>query len=205
MMETLRAFGRARLAADPGSTALRARHAAWVVELVVDTGAARGRADEPAAIRRFDAHLSDIGRAHAWLSDHGPLEDLLRLGLVCAELGYQRVRADLARLADDALVAAGCDPDRRGPDGRDPAPGIAAAPAGAPVARVVRGVAVAARGRRRGGAALPAGVGAGRTGLGDPTAGRDALEVLSNVACSAGGRTPPWIWQAVSAAGRGGR
>ncbi len=176
MLETLRAFGRARLAADPGSTALRARHAAWVVELVVDTGAARERTDEVDAIRRFDAHLSDIGRAHAWLSVHGPLEDLLRLALVCAELGYQRVRADLVRLVDDALVAAGCSPD-----GRDPEPGIALHPllprllglSAVPLWQ--RGNVDAAEGRARRALRL-----ADR--VGDPSAGRDALEVLSNVA-----------------------
>ncbi len=52
----------------------------------------------PPRSRRFDAHLADVGRAHAWLCAHGPLEDLLRLGLVCAELSYQRARVDLARL-----------------------------------------------------------------------------------------------------------
>ncbi|MBW0091779.1 winged helix-turn-helix domain-containing protein [Pseudonocardia sp. KRD-184] len=107
MLETLRAFCRSLLATDPGFAALQARHAAWVVALAVDTLAARSRPDEAAAVRRFDAHLADIGRAHAWLCTAGPTEDLLRLAHVCAELGYQRARADLAALAEDALAVAG--------------------------------------------------------------------------------------------------
>ena len=39
-------------------------------------GAAPG---SPRPIRRFDAHLADLRRAHAWLCSHGPLDELLRL------------------------------------------------------------------------------------------------------------------------------
>ncbi len=48
----------------------------------------RGRrgSGEPAAIRRFDAHLADLRRAHAWLCSHGPLDELLRLTVPIAEL-----------------------------------------------------------------------------------------------------------------------
>ncbi|WP_300013533.1 BTAD domain-containing putative transcriptional regulator [Pseudonocardia sp.] len=107
MLETVRAFGRSHLAADPRHAVLRARHAAWVVALAEDLAAARSRADEAVALRRFDAHLAEVRRAHEWLCAAGPMEDLLRLALVCAEIGYQRARVDLGRMADDAVAVAG--------------------------------------------------------------------------------------------------
>jgi predicted ATPase/DNA-binding SARP family transcriptional activator len=185
MLDTLRAVGRARLATDPGAATLRARHAAWVVGLAADTAAARARPDEAAAVRRFDAHRTDIERAHAWLCQHGPLEDLLRLGLVCAELGHQRVRADLVRLVEEALAAAGCDPDAPEPATGTSATGITVHPllprllglSAVPVWQ--RGDLDGARRRARGALTL-----AERAG--EPAAGRDGWEVLSNVAVFAG-------------------
>jgi predicted ATPase/DNA-binding SARP family transcriptional activator len=115
MLDTLRAFARERLATDPAAARLRARHAAWALGLATDAAAARSRRDEPVAVRRFTTHLADVRSAHSWLCTHGPLEDLLRLGLVCAELGYQQARVDLTEMADAALRAAGCDPDADGP------------------------------------------------------------------------------------------
>ena len=189
MLDTLRAFGRARLATDPGAAALRARHATWAVELVADTGAARSRPDEAAAVGRFDAHLPDIARAHAWLCAHGPLEDLLRLGLGCAELAHQRARADLARLVDDALVAAGCEPGGEA----DGDAAIALHPllprllglSAAPLWQ--RGDLDAAERRCRRALTLAA-------RLGDPLSGRDAAWVLSNVCCFRGSTTAALDW-----------
>ena len=179
MLDTLRAFGRGRLATDPAAAALRTRHAGWVVGLAEDTAAARARADEPAAIRRFDAHRADLGRAHAWLCAHGPVEDLLRLALVCAELGYQRVRADLTQLVEEALAAAGYDPATAATGGPVTHPllprllGLSAVPGWQ------RGDIAGAR--RRATEALRL-----AERIGDPTAGRDAHEVLSNVAMFGG-------------------
>ena len=180
MLETLRAVGRARLATDPGVAALRARHAAWAVGLAVDTAAARARPDEAAAIRRFDAHHRDLERAHAWLCAHGPLEDLLQLGLVCAELGYHRVRADLARMVEEALAAAGWDPTAR-----ELATGITVHPL-LPRLLGLSAVPLWQRGdldeaARRARAAL-----ALAERIGRPAAGRDGWEVLTNVAMFAG-------------------
>ena len=180
MLDTLRAFGRARLATDPGAAALRARHATWAVALVTDTGAARARPDEPAAVRRFDLHRAEIERAHGWLCAHGPLADLLGLAVVCAELGYQRIRTDLVRQVDEALAAAGCDPDRR-----ELADGVTVHPL-LPRVLGLSAVPVWLRGDLDGAArrARWALVLAGRAG--DPAAGRDAHEVLSNVAMFGG-------------------
>lgn len=176
MLDTLRAFCRSRLDGEPLATDLRTRHAAWAAALATDVAASGHRPDQAAAVRRFDAHLPDLRRAHSWLCRCGPPEQLLQLGLVFADLGYLRARADLVRMADEALLAAGCDP------GADPG-----APVGTvhPLAPLLLGATVAAawqRGdldgaERRGLRAV-----ALADAIGDPSAGRLAVEGLANVA-----------------------
>lgn len=164
MLETLRAFCRSRLATDPERAVLRTRHAAWAVALAVDTLAARSRPDEAAAVRRFDAHFADVARAQEWLCAAGPTEDLLRLAMVCAELGHQRARADLVRIADDALDAAG--------DATHPlVPRVLALTA---IPRWQQGDLDGARARCERALALA-------RRLGDPLLGREAHEALANV------------------------
>ena len=106
LLETLRAYGRSRLAVDPTAAHLRARHAHWAGGLAEEIGRQRRGPDEAAAVRRFDAHLPDLRRAHAWLRDHGPLEDLLRLNVLFGELAYLRGRADLVLMVEEALTVA---------------------------------------------------------------------------------------------------
>jgi predicted ATPase/DNA-binding SARP family transcriptional activator len=114
MLETLRAFGRSRLVTDPSAARLRARHAAWAARLADEVAAARRGSGEAAAIHRFDTHLPDLRRAHAWLCAHGPLDELLRLTVPVAELGYLRGRADLVLLLEETLRAAGVlEPERQ--------------------------------------------------------------------------------------------
>ena len=103
MLETLRAFGRSRLAADPGARELRVRHAAWAAALADEVTAARRGPGEAAAVRRFDAHLADVRRAHEWLCTHGPADALLRLSVPVATLAYLRSRADLVLLLEATL------------------------------------------------------------------------------------------------------
>lgn len=107
MLETLRAFGRSRLAGDPNATRMRARHAVWAVRLADEVTEARRGSGELLAIRRFDAHLADLRRAHAWLCAEGPLDDLFRLTIPIAELSYLRGRADLVQLLEETLRTAG--------------------------------------------------------------------------------------------------
>ncbi len=107
MLETLRAFGRERLDASAESAALRTRHAEWAVRLAGELGRQRWTPEEPVGVRRFDAHQSDLRRAHEWLCETGRLEDALRLGLLFAEHAYLRCRVDLAALVDVTLAVAG--------------------------------------------------------------------------------------------------
>ncbi len=72
--------------------------------LADDTYAGEVTPHQGSARRRFDAHLADIRRAHAFLSSSGPGEDLLRLTIVVAHHAYHRLRVDLVRLVDETLI-----------------------------------------------------------------------------------------------------
>ncbi len=184
MLSPRGACARAGLVGDGAGGAVGPRHATWALGIGEDAVAARTRPDEPAAVRRFNGHLAEVRRAHAWLCAHGPLEDLLRLGTVCADVGFHQARIDLVRLADTALRAAGCDPD--GTPGDDPGAVVGdgrvalhpllprlLARSAAPLWQ--RGDVDGAARRCRRALAL-----ADR--IGDPQLGRDAWDVLTDVA-----------------------
>ena len=103
MLETLRAYGRSRLATQPDAERLRARHATWAAALADEVVAARRGPGEAAAVRRFDAHLADVRRAHARLCATGPVDELLRLTVPVAELAQLREGADLIRMLEETL------------------------------------------------------------------------------------------------------
>lgn len=170
MLETLRAFGRAQLAAGGAGPALRARHAAWAVSLAGEIAAARRGPGEAAAVRRFDDHLPDLRRAHGWLCENGPVEDLLRLGVLFGELAYLRGRIDLVRLVEEAVGAVGA----TGPSGGGSHPLAARLLGLLATSHWQRGDLDAARacGLR----ALDVAAASG-----DPAAGRDGAEALANV------------------------
>ena len=103
MLETLRAYGRSRLATQPDAERLRARHATWAAALADEMVAARRGPGEAAAVRRFDAHLADVRRAHARLCETGPVDELLRLTVPIAELAQLREGVDLIRMLGQTL------------------------------------------------------------------------------------------------------
>lgn len=107
LLETLRAFGRERLATDRSADALRAAHTRWAAALAEEIRVARRGPGERAAVGRFDAHLPDLRRAHARSCEVGPVPETVRLGLLFAELGFVRARVDLVQPALRSLRVAG--------------------------------------------------------------------------------------------------
>ncbi|HXV91999.1 MAG TPA: AAA family ATPase, partial [Pseudonocardia sp.] len=107
MLETLRAFGRSRLAGTHAETELRRRHTDWAVRLAGEVARDRMGPGEAAAVRRFDAHLPEFRAAHARLVASGRTGDLLRISLLLAELAFQRGRVDLVALAEQTLDTVG--------------------------------------------------------------------------------------------------
>lgn len=176
LLETLRAFGRERLATDRSADALRTAHATWAAGLAEEVRAARRGPGEQAAVARFDAHLPDLRRAHARLCVVGPVPEVVRLGLLFAELGYVRGRVDLVQPALRSLRVAGVLDDADTPI-------VDGAPAGPDAARLLGLVAASCWQRgdldlceayaRRSIALASAGP--------DPAAARDGHEALANV------------------------
>jgi predicted ATPase/DNA-binding SARP family transcriptional activator len=173
MLETLRAYGRAQLAADPEAQRLRVRHARWAAGLADEIAAGRRGAGEIAAHRRFDTHLADLRRAQSWLCAHGPVDELVRLTVPVAELSFLRGRTDLVLFVEETLRALGVlDPDRPIPDGLHPTAATLLAFHGHSL--WPRGRLDEAERQARRAIALADAVAA-------PVAARDAHEVLANV------------------------
>jgi predicted ATPase/DNA-binding SARP family transcriptional activator len=170
MLETLRAFGRSRLAADPSAARLRCRHATWAAGLADEVATARRGSGELAALRRFDAHLADLRRAHAWLCAHGPFDELLRLTVPVAELSFLRGRADLVVLLEETLRVVGA------LDGVTPVPHPLVARLLGYHAHTLWQRGDLGGSERQARRALDV-----ASAVGEPTAGRDGHEALANV------------------------
>lgn len=115
MLETLRAFGRMRLARTADGGRLRDRHAAWFVRVAAEIADQRRGPAEAAAVRRFDLHGADLRRAHAWLCERGALADALAMSVLFGELASLRGRMDLLVPVTEALEVAGVPPPSDGP------------------------------------------------------------------------------------------
>ena len=70
-------------------------------------GAAHSRARPSAA---STPTLRTLRRAHAWMCESGPAEDLLHLSMIFGELAFLRGRIDLVQLVEQALDAVGRPP-----------------------------------------------------------------------------------------------
>ena len=186
MLDTLRAVGRARLATDPGAATLRARHAAWVVGLAADTAARPGRPGRGrgrAPLRRAPAPTSS-GRTPGCAST-------ARWRTCCGSVW------SAPSWATSGSAPTWCGWPRRPwprraairtPRSRPPGSG----PPGSPCTRCCPGCSGCPP-FRCGSAATSTAPGGGPvarwpwpSGLGEPAAGRDGWEVLSNVAMFAG-------------------
>jgi predicted ATPase/DNA-binding SARP family transcriptional activator len=104
MLDTLRGFGRRRLARSSQLDDLQQRHTRWAVELAEQVLAAELTPQQPEARRRFDTHLPDLRLAHTRLRELGRVDDLLSLTLVFAHHAYHRLRVDLVRIVEDTLA-----------------------------------------------------------------------------------------------------
>ncbi len=115
LLETLRAYGRSELSPELDRNDFDQRHAAWAGRLVAAVGAARHGPGEPAARRRFDAHLPDLRQAHAWLMSAGHTDELLAMDVVLAELGFERGLVELTQMVEESLRHLCGDDEEGGP------------------------------------------------------------------------------------------
>jgi non-specific serine/threonine protein kinase len=93
LLETLRAYGRQRLAASGEAPAVHRRHAAYYLALVEQV---QGQIPGPLPadwVFQLEPEQENLRAALRWLTDHGPTQDALRLG---GALGpFWHVHADL--------------------------------------------------------------------------------------------------------------
>ena len=105
LLETLRDYGRARLAERGELDAAHARHARWAAGLVTRAAGGLRGADEADWAARLDRHLDDLRAAHGWLAGHDPALGLqLTAGLHWFALW--RCHSEVFRWADVSAAAA---------------------------------------------------------------------------------------------------
>jgi predicted ATPase/DNA-binding SARP family transcriptional activator len=110
LLETLRAYGAERLAADDRSALTMERHA---YHQVAWAEAAESRMLDRCpltAIAEIDAALPDLRAALAWLLDHGDVEAAGRLVTALFDYAFFRLRPDVLAWAEQVCAA---DPDDR--------------------------------------------------------------------------------------------
>jgi excisionase family DNA binding protein len=131
MLETIREFGRERLAASGEEPATRNAHAAFFLRLVERLDAAKGGPEEPAMVDRVQVDLDNVRAALAWSLERGDVETGLRLAVAMLPFWFLRgplgegrdwldralglATPDVASsaLRADLLLAAGCIAHRR--------------------------------------------------------------------------------------------
>jgi predicted ATPase/DNA-binding SARP family transcriptional activator len=105
LLETLRDYGRARLAERGELDAAHARHARWAAGLATQAASGLRGADEADWAARLDRHLDDLRAAHGWLAGHDPALGLqLSAGLHWFALW--RCHSEVFRWADVSAAAA---------------------------------------------------------------------------------------------------
>ena len=105
LLETLRDYGRERLAERGELDAAHVRHAHWAAGLVSQAARGLHGADEAKWAARLDQHIDDLRAAHGWLAGQDPA-----LGLrMTAELHWfalWRCHSEVFRWADVSAAAA---------------------------------------------------------------------------------------------------
>ena len=104
LLETLRQYAEQQLAQRGAQPSMRARHAAWFVDLAeradVDV---RGR-DEAEAVARLEAELANLRAAHRWAIEHHDADLALRLAAALYVYARFRMRDEVFTWAQQAAA-----------------------------------------------------------------------------------------------------
>lgn len=95
LLETLRAYGQARLDERGELPIWRRRHAEYFVALAEEATAALEGPEEPAWMRRIDVEFANLRTAHAWARTEGDLDLALQLPAQLREYAYYRLRDEV--------------------------------------------------------------------------------------------------------------
>lgn len=103
LLETLREYGRGRLA-DNDATETARRHAEYFVSLAESAAEQlRGR-DEPAAMASLDVELDDLRAAHRWAIEEDEVDLCLRLSAALRWYALWRIRPEVCTWAEEATA-----------------------------------------------------------------------------------------------------
>ena len=108
-LETLREFGRERLAPRPESASIRHTHAAVHVELAEQAGIGLGGPDEARWVRELDAVFDDMREAHASAIADRDVDRALRLVVALREYAWRLIRYELLAWADAGVEIPGAE------------------------------------------------------------------------------------------------
>jgi predicted ATPase/DNA-binding SARP family transcriptional activator len=111
LLETLRAFARARLG-EAEREYLARDHAAWATGVAARAAAGVEGPDEARWSREVEQSLPDLGAAHAWAVERGEAETAARIVAALQPWAYYRLRADVLGWAHDVLAMPGALPPR---------------------------------------------------------------------------------------------
>jgi predicted ATPase/DNA-binding SARP family transcriptional activator len=112
LLETMREFGRARLAERPEYVAAYERHVRAHVDLAERAAIGLGSADEARWAEELDASFDDMREAHACALEDGRVDPAIRLIVALREYAWRHIRYELLAWADatEPMAAAGDHP-----------------------------------------------------------------------------------------------
>jgi predicted ATPase/DNA-binding SARP family transcriptional activator len=121
LLETLREYGRDRLS-EEDRYVLRARHAAWYLEVAERCARSLAGSDELTAIQMLEWDFDNLRAAHRWSIEHPDIDTALRLVAGLREYSFRCMHAEIASWADVAIEL----PDASAHDRYPVAVGVAA-------------------------------------------------------------------------------
>jgi predicted ATPase/DNA-binding SARP family transcriptional activator len=102
LLETLREYGRDRLGEDERNL-VRARHAAWYLEVAERCARSLAGSGEAMAIRMLDRDFDNLRAAHRWSIEQHDTDTALRLVAGLREYSFRCMHAEVASWADAAI------------------------------------------------------------------------------------------------------
>jgi predicted ATPase len=102
LLETLREYGRDCLN-ESERYVVRARHAAWYLEVAERCGRSLAGSDETTAIQMLDRDFDNLRAAHRWSIEHPDVDTALRLVAGLREYSFRCMHAEIASWADVAI------------------------------------------------------------------------------------------------------
>src|SRR6185436_7030397 len=110
LLETLREFGRQRLAVAGLTDELQRRHAVHVIDRVDQAARGLDGPDEADWVGQLDETFDDLRIAHRWALAEGDIDGASRLVVGAREFAFRRMHYELFTWAEATLAAAGAEP-----------------------------------------------------------------------------------------------